>query len=136
MTENAPGKRSLFALIADLPGFLVALAKSEIDLLKKELTDKLKHAGIGIGLVAAAATFAFFAAGVFVAAGILALAEVLPGWAAALIVGGALLVITGALGYAGVVQLKRGTPPTPTRTIASVRDDVNAITGIGKRGSS
>ena len=135
MKDNAPPRRSLFALIADLPGYLVALAKSEIELLKNELTTKLKHAGIGIGLVAAAGTFAFFSAGVFVAAGILALAEVLPGWAAALIVGGALLVITAVLGYVGVLQLKRGTPPTPTRTIASVKDDVNAITGIGKRGS-
>jgi len=135
MTDSAPARRSLFALIADLPGFLVSLAKSELELLKKELIDKLKHAGIGIGLIVAAATFAFFAAGVFVTAGILALAQVLPGWAAALIVGGALLLITGLLVFAGVAQLKRGTPPTPTRTIASVRNDVNAITGIGKRGS-
>jgi hypothetical protein len=33
----------------------------------------------------------------------------------------------------GVKQLKEGTPPVPTETIASVKEDVNAIKGIGKR---
>lgn len=135
MTESASGRRSLFALIADLPGFLVELAKSEIELLKKELATKLKHAGIGIGLLAAAGTFAFFATGVFTTAGILALAEIMPGWAAALIVGATLVVIMGILGFVGVLQLKRGTPTTPDLTIANVKEDVNAITGIGRRGS-
>jgi uncharacterized phage infection (PIP) family protein YhgE len=59
----------------------------------------------------------------------------MPGWAAALIIGAALLVITGILGFVGIRQLKRGTPATPDLTIASVKEDVNAITGIGRRGS-
>jgi len=135
MTESASGRRSLFALIADLPGFLVELARSEIELLKTELATKIKHAGIGIGLLVGAGTFAFFATGVFTTAGVLALAEIMPGWAAALIVGTALLVITGILGFVGIRQLKRGTPATPDLTIANVKEDVNAITGIGRRGS-
>jgi len=126
-------KKSVFKLIADLPGYLVDLLRSELELLKAELISKIKHAGIGVGLLAAGAFFAFFAFAVLLAAAVLGIATALPGWLAALIVGGALLVITAVLVLVGVNQLKRGTPPVPTETIESVKKDVNAIKGIGKR---
>jgi len=126
-------KKSVFKLIADLPGYLVDLLRSEIELLKAELISKVKHAGIGIGLVVAGALFAFFAFAVLLAAAVLGIATALPAWLAALIVGGALLVITAVLVLVGVNQLKRGAPPVPTETIESVKKDVNAIKGIGKR---
>jgi len=126
-------KKSVFKLIADLPGYLVDLLRSELELLKAELISKIKHAGIGVGLLAAGAFFAFFAFAVLLAAAVLGIATALPGWLAALIVGGALLVITAILVLVGVNQLKRGTPPVPTETIESVKKDVNAIKGIGKR---
>jgi len=126
-------KKSVFKLIADLPGYLVDLLRSELELLKAELISKIKHAGIGVGLLAAGTFFAFFAFAVLLAAAVLGIATALPGWLAALIVGGALLVITAVLVLVGVNQLKRGTPPVPTETIESVKKDVNAIKGIGKR---
>lgn len=129
-----PRKRSLFTLIADIPGLITQLVRDEIEQLKQELLGKLKHAGIGAGLLAGAGAFLFFALGVFVAAGILGLATVLPAWAAALIVGGALLVIAIVLVLIGVANLKKGAP-APTQTISSVKKDVNAIKGIGKRQS-
>jgi len=128
--EGAP-KRSLISLITDLPGLFGDLVRGEIESLKAELVEKLKHAGIGIGMLAVAGVFAFFATGVFTAAGILGLAEVLPAWASALIVGGALLVITAILAVIGVSQVKRGTPPTPDKTITSIKKDVDVIKGIG-----
>ncbi|MGV8970029.1 MAG: phage holin family protein [Microbacteriaceae bacterium] len=135
MSVDQSPRRSLFKLIGDLPGFLVDLVKSELELLKKELTDKLKLAGVGIGLLVVAASVAFFALAVFIAAAVLGLSEVLPGWVSALIVGGALLLIAALLVLAGVTSLKRSNPPTPQNTIASVKKDVDAITGSGKRGS-
>jgi len=128
--ERAP-KRSLISLITDLPKLFGDLVRGEIESLKAELVEKLKHAGIGIGMLAVAGVFAFFATGVFTAAGILGLAEVLPAWASALIVGGALLVITMMLALVGVSQIKRGTPPTPDKTIESIKKDVDVIKGIG-----
>ena len=128
--ERAP-KRSLISLITDLPKLFGDLVRGEIESLKAELVEKLKHAGIGIGMLAVAGVFAFFATGVFTAAGILGLAEVLPAWASALIVGGALLVITAVLAVIGVSQVKRGTPPTPDKTIESIKKDVDVIKGIG-----
>jgi hypothetical protein len=129
-------KRSLFALIADIPGLLVDLIKSELDQLKNEIVRKLTNLGVGIGLLLVAGFFAFFAVGVFIVAAILGLAVVLPDWLAALIVGVVLLLIVFVFALIGVVRLKHGLPPVPVDTINSVKKDVRAIKGIGKRGSS
>lgn len=125
-------RRSLFSLIADIPRLLADLARSEIEALKREITGKLAAAGVGLGLLGAAAAFAFFALAVLIAAAVLGLAVVLPAWAAALIVAGVLLIIGLALVAAGVGALKRGMPPTPEKTIESIKKDVRVIKGIGK----
>ena len=135
MSTTPERKRSLFGLIGDLPGLLMDLVRSEIEQLKQEMIDKAKHAGVGVGILAAAATLLFFALGVFIAAAILGLATVLPAWASALIVGGAILLIAALLIAIGVNQLKQGNP-TPDKTIESVQKDVKAITGKGKRAAS
>jgi multisubunit Na+/H+ antiporter MnhC subunit len=137
--SSAPGptpKRSLFTLIADLPKLLVELLKGELESFKQELVGKLKHAGIGVGLLAGAAVFAVFALLVLVAAAVLGLATVLPAWLAALIVGVAILLIGVVLALIGLSNLKKGVPPAPTETIESIKKDVSVIKGTGKRVSS
>jgi len=134
--SEVPGtapKRSLFKLIADLPTLLVDLLRGELESLKQEIVGKIKHAGIGIGLLVAAAVFAFFAVLVLIAAAVLGLATVLPAWASALIIGGVILLIGVVLALIGVGNLKKGVPPAPTETIKSLKKDVRAIKGIGKR---
>lgn len=133
MSERELPKRSLFKLIGDLPGYLVDLLRSELERLKHELIAKAKHFGVGVGLILVGAFLGFFAFAVLLAAAVLGIATALPAWLAALIVGGALLLITVILVLVGVNQLKRGVPPVPEETIASVKEDVNAIKGIGKR---
>ena len=132
MTDIGPQKKSLVALLADLPRLLIALAKEELERLKLELVGKLKHAGIGIGLLIFAAVLAFFLLAVLLTAAVLGFATIVAPWLAALIVAGILLVIIAILVLVGVGQLKRGAP-VPTETIDSVKKDVNAIKGIGKR---
>lgn len=137
--SSAPGpapKRSLFALLGDVPRLIVDLFRQEIESLKQELIGKAKNAGVGIGLLVAAAAVAFFLLGVLIAAGILGLATVLPAWAAALIVAGVLLIITVVLALAGISSLKRGMPPAPTQTIESIKDDVRVIKGTSRRRST
>ena len=85
-----------------------------------------------IGLIATAASFAFFALGVLVAAAVIGLAQVLPAWAAALIVAGGLLLIAALLVAVGVQQIKQGTPPTPTKTIDSIKQDVRVLKGTSR----
>lgn len=136
---GAPGrvpKRSLFKLIADIPTLLVDLVRGELDSLKQELIGKIKHAGIGIGLLAGAAMFAFFAVLVFIASAVFGLGTVLPMWLSALIIGAGVLLIAVLLALVGVANVKKGVPPAPTQTIESVKKDVRAIKGIGKRAKS
>ncbi len=135
MADDAK-KKSLFGLIADLPRLLVELLKGELDHFKNEMVGKLKHAGIGIGLFAGAAVFLFFAVGVLLAAAVLGIATVLPGWLSALIVGVVLLIIAVVIALIGLGQVKKGVPPAPTETITSVKKDVAAIKGVGKRANS
>ena len=133
MNDDATARKSLFSLIADLPRLVIGQVKNEIEQLKAELIAKVKHAGIGVGLFAAAGFMAFFLLAVLIAAAILGLATMLPGWLAALIVAGILLVTVMILVLTGLRQVKQGVPPAPTETIKSVKKDVNVIKGLGKK---
>ncbi|MBO1737634.1 phage holin family protein [Leifsonia sp. TF02-11] len=126
------GSQSLGELITALPRLLIELLKAELAHLRAEFAEKAKYAGIGIGLFVGAAAFLFFALGVLVAAAILGLAVVLPGWAAALIVFGALLIIAAVLVLIGISSLKRMNGVAPTETIASVKSDIDAVKGLGR----
>jgi uncharacterized membrane protein len=133
VNDDGTSRKSLFALIADLPRLVIGQVKNEIEQFKSELVAKLKHAGIGVGLFAGAVFMAFFLFAVLIAAAILAFATIVPGWLAALIVAAILLVIVVILVLVGVRQVKQGVPPAPTETIKSVKKDVNAIKGLGKK---
>jgi len=133
VNDDATSRKSVFALIADLPRLVIGQVKNEIEQLKSELIAKLKHAGIGVGLFVGAGLVAFFLFAVLIAAAILAFATIVPGWLAALIVAGILLVIVIVLVLVGLRQVKQGIPPAPTETIKSIKKDVNAIKGVGKR---
>ena len=128
-------RRSIGSPLADLPRIVTELIQAEIASLKAEVSSKLKSAGIGAGLLVGAGVFAFFATLVLLAAAVLGLATVLPAWAAALIVGGAILLLAGILAGIGIAQLKRGLPPTPTETMESIAEDIRIVRGESK-GSS
>lgn len=133
MTDERPTRRrSLFSLIGDVPRLITDLARAEIDSLKREILGKLAAAGVGIGLLAGAAAFLFFALAVLVAAAVLGISVALPMWLSALIVAGGLLLITAGLALWGILALKHGVPPTPDATIKSIKKDVRVIKGIGK----
>ena len=124
-------KKSLIALIGDLPALVSTLIRDEIEQIKKELTAKLVSLGIGAGLFAGAAFIGFFAFAVLIAAAILGIAVALPAWLAALIVAAVLLVIAAILVLIGIRKLKKGVPPVPEKAIESVKNDVRAIKGMG-----
>ncbi len=126
-------KKSFFQLIGEIPTLVEELVRGEIELLKTEVIQKLKLAGIGAGLIAGAALVALFFIGVLLTAAILALSLVMPGWLAALIVAFVLLVAVAVLAWLGVREVKKAMPPMPEETIASLQQDYNAIKGIGKR---
>ena len=104
-----------------------ALVRDELRQAKAELADKGKHAGMGIGLFGGAAVMVHYALGALLFAAGLGLAEVMPGWAAALVVAAVLLVIAGIEALVGRAQLKRSTPLVPDKTIESVRADIETV---------
>ena len=135
-TGSAPRKKSLFALIADIPTLVTDLVQREIELVKTELIAKLKALGIGAGVIAGALLVLLAMLGVLLTAAILALSLIMPGWLAALLVAAVLLIIAVILGLVGYSILKKGIPPVPTESIDSIKRDIRAIKGIGKRGAS
>lgn len=135
-TDDRGGKRSLGGLLSSLPDLIARLIRGEIRLAKAELMAKLKAAGVGIGLLVGAALFGFLLLEVLIAAAVLGTATVFPAWLAALLVGAALLVVTGVLALLGVRSLKKGIPPVPIETVASVKSDVQALKGEGRFESS
>jgi uncharacterized membrane protein YqjE len=103
------------------------LIRQELALARLELSDKVKHAGIGAGLLAGAAFVAILGVVTIVAMLVLALATALDAWIAALIVAAGLLALAGGLALVGKGQLARATPAAPEQTIESVKADVEEV---------
>ncbi len=120
-------------LVSRLSKLIPQLVRDELQLALAELKQKGKRAGIGAGLTGAAGLISLYGLAALLVAVIAALALVLPVWAAALIVGGVLLVLAGGLGLAGVGQVKRATPPTPDEAIASTKRDIQTVKESAKR---
>lgn len=140
MTDPKPEaprpKRSLIDLLTSIPEQVQELVQREIELVKTELTEKLKALGTGGGLILGAVIVVMFFIGVLLTLAIIGLSYVMPDWAAALVVAGVLLITAVILGLVGYRILKRGIPPVPTEAIESIQKDISAIKGLGKREES
>lgn len=124
LREPAQSDRSVAELMKQLSDQTATLVRQELDLAKAELAEKGKKAGLGAGMFGGASVFGMYALGALTACAILALALAVKGWLAALIVAAVLGVIAGVLALMGARNVKQGVPPTPERTIESVKQDV------------
>ncbi|HEY8372636.1 MAG TPA: phage holin family protein [Pseudonocardiaceae bacterium] len=120
-------------LVARLSEQVSRLVREEIQLAKVELRDKGKRAGVGAGLFGGAGLLALYGLAGVLTALVLLLALVLPAWAAALIVGGALLVLAGILALVGRGQIRRATPPVPQEAMAGVKRDLQVVRERARR---
>ena len=109
------------------------LVREEVRLGGAELAAKGKRAGIGAGLFGGAGSLAFYGVAALLAAAVLALALVLPAWAAALIVGVGLLVFAAVIALSAKRQINRASPPVPEQTTASLKADIAEIKERAKR---
>ena len=125
--QRAGADRPVGEIARQLPGQISRLVREEIRLAQLELAQKGKRAGMGAGMLGGSAVFALYAVAALLAAAIIALALVLPAWASALIVGGALLLIAGVLALLGRGLLKKATPPMPSQARASIKADADEI---------
>jgi hypothetical protein len=100
------------------------LVHEEIELAKAELSQKVKQAGTGAGLLGGAALIGLAALGAFTAFLILLLDLILPAWAAAVIVALVFASIAAFLGLKGRDKLQQATPVVPEDTVSKIKEDV------------
>jgi uncharacterized membrane protein YqjE len=103
------------------------LVRDELALAKAEMTEKGKKAGVGAGLLGGGGVVALFGVAALLATVILALAEAMPGWLAALIVTVVLFAAAGVLALLGRRRLQQATPPVPQETVRSVKADIDEV---------
>ncbi|MBT2502302.1 phage holin family protein [Curtobacterium sp. ISL-83] len=134
MTDTRDRKsRSLIGLVGDVPKLVKSLVKGELDLLKAEMLAKAKIFALAAGLLVAALVIVLYAIGVLLTAAVMGLATIMPAWLAALLLAVLMLIVAAILGFVGWKRFKKGLPLTPKQTIASVKNDVNAVKGLGKK---
>ena len=114
-------------LVKQLSEQVSLLVRDELKLATLEMTGKAKTAGRGAGLFGGSGVLALYGTGCLLAAGIIALAGVISPWLAALIVGVALFAAAGIAALSGRSQLKKATPPVPSRAAQNVKADVEQI---------
>lgn len=121
-----PAEPTTAELITRLSEQTSRLVRDELKLAQVELTAKAKQGGIGAGFLGAGGVLALFGFGALIATAILALALVLPAWAAALIVTAVLFIaaaIAAVMGKKKVEDLS----PAPERTIKNVNRDIAEV---------
>ena len=118
--------RSTGTLLSDAVNQLTRLVRGEVALDKAEVTQSVKNAGLGIGLLVGALVLVLVALNVLAAALVAALAELIgAGWAA-LVVGIVILAVGGLLAMRGLNALKPENL-APSRTLANVQADAQTI---------
>ena len=106
---------------------ITSLVRNEIALAKAELTEKGKHAGIGVGLFGGGGVLALYGVGALIATLIIVFDLFLPLWLAALIVTVLLFAVAGVLALLGKKQVTKAVPPEPVEAVASIKADVDEV---------
>lgn len=122
-----PSQASTGELVGQLTDQLSTLVRDEVRLAQAEVTQKAKRLGIGAGLFGGAGIVALLGVGALVTAAILGLANVMPGWLAAIIVAVVLFLVAGVLAMVGKKDVDKATPPLPTEAIAGVKADIATV---------
>jgi hypothetical protein len=125
--SQAHDDRSAADLIKQVSEQTSKLVRQEIALARLEIREKIKHFGIGAGLVGAAALVGLFGAGTVVAALVLVLATAMDAWIAALVVAAVLLGGAGIMALAGKRQIEQATPPAPEQAVENVQADIEEV---------
>ncbi|MFB4304119.1 phage holin family protein [Actinomadura sp. NTSP31] len=123
-TNGHKGEAGTGELVRQATQQVSELMRAELRLAVAELKDKGRHAGTGAGMFGGAALIGLYGAGALLAAAIAAIALVLPVWAAALIIGGFLVLVAGVLALLGRAQTKKATPAKPEQAVDEARRTV------------
>jgi Putative Actinobacterial Holin-X, holin superfamily III len=125
VADEAP--RSTGELVGRLSEQVSVLVRDELKLAQLEMTRKGRQAGIGAGMFGASGLIALYGVGCLLACAILGISRVLEPWLAALIVGAALLLVSGIAALLGKARLQQAAPLVPAQAAGRVKADVNEI---------
>jgi Putative Actinobacterial Holin-X, holin superfamily III len=121
-------------LVSQLAEELSRLARNEFKLARMRLQHNGKRAGLGAGTLGGAGAMAAYGGACLVAAAIIALALVMPAWAAAIVVGVVLLVGAAIAGLVGRKTLRSASPGSvPKETLESLSADVHTLLEHARR---
>lgn len=118
-SKNIGGSTAIQQLIGDI----TMLIRQEIELAKMELGEKVKLAGIGAGMLIAAAVAGVITLGCLTALAALLLSLVIPTWTALLAVAVLWGATTAILALFGKRSVEDAGPFVPERTIANLKED-------------
>jgi hypothetical protein len=124
MTEKQD--RSIGELFSDLARETAELIRQEIALAKIEFGQKAKHVGVNIRDLVVGGAVAYAAFLVLLAAIIAGLAEVMPIWAAALIVAVLVGIVAAVLVSKALTALRR-IDLTPQATVQTLKEDAQWV---------
>ena len=108
--------------------------RDELALARTELAEKGKRAGIGGGLVGAAAVLALYGLGLLLTLAVILLDLVWPLWLSVLVVLAVVLAGAGVAALIGRGRLRSAGPPLPEQAIGGVQEDVRTVRNAAKEG--
>lgn len=129
---NPKSRQKSASLVAKVPQLATQLVKDELEHVKLEMQQKAVKGGVAAGLFAVVAFFGVTLWAVLITAAILGLNEAFAPWLSALIVAGALLIIMIIAAVVGIALFKKMQGLAPSESIASLKQDLNAVKGVGK----
>jgi hypothetical protein len=138
MTTEEPhsDRRSIRELIDQLSEDVRGLVRAEVSVIRAELEEKVRRLAVGAALVAVAGVLGLVALGAATATAIIALANVLATWLAALIVTAAFAFVAGIALLVGLRILRRGVPPAPTESVDAIKEDVSWVKARARSGAT
>lgn len=128
---NGQGKETA-TLVKDVIGGTQLLVRKELELARLELMEAASTKAQAAGLGGAAAVLGLYVIGFLGLAGGAALSEVMPQWAAWLVVAGVFLVLLAILGLVARSRA-RAKPLMPEKTKATLQEDVSWAKRLIKR---
>jgi len=114
--------RSIGDLFSELANETALLIRQEITLAKIELTQKASQVGLNIGFLVLGGAIAYAALLALLAAVIISLANVMPWWAAALVVAVVVGIVAAVLISKALTALKK-TQIAPRQTVETLKED-------------
>ncbi len=133
--ETHRDRRSIRELVDRLSEDVRGLVRAEVSVIRAELEEKVRRLAVGAALIAVAGVLGLTALGALTATAIIALANVLATWLAALIVTIVLLLLAGIAVLVGLKILRRGVPPAPTESVDSIKEDVSWVKARARSGA-